>query len=110
MSLVGPRPEVPRYVELWPPADRELILSVRPGLTDYAALYFYDEQALLAGAPDPEKAYVDDILPRKLEFYREYVKVQSAGLDIRLILSTLARMVRGQGRSPEGRANLFEAR
>jgi lipopolysaccharide/colanic/teichoic acid biosynthesis glycosyltransferase len=93
MSLVGPRPEIPRYVALWPEEDRKKILSIRPGLTDYATLYYHDEQAVLARTKDLEKAYVQDIVPHKLEIYRDYIKCQNFGLDIRLVLATLARMV-----------------
>lgn len=92
MSLVGPRPEVPRYVDMWPAADRDAVLSVRPGLTDFAALYYFDEQAILAGAADPEESYVRDILPRKVELYRKYVRERNVGLDLRLILRTLVRI------------------
>jgi lipopolysaccharide/colanic/teichoic acid biosynthesis glycosyltransferase len=90
MSLVGPRPEVARYVALYPPALRELVLSVRPGITDYAALAFRDESSLM---PDPEAAettYVTTILPRKLELYERYVAERSLSTDVRIILATLA--------------------
>ena len=93
MSFVGPRPEVPRYVAIWPEEDRKNILSVRPGITDYATLYYHDEQALLARSEDPEKVYVRDIVPHKLELYRDYVRDRNFGLDIRLILATIASMI-----------------
>jgi lipopolysaccharide/colanic/teichoic acid biosynthesis glycosyltransferase len=98
MSIVGPRPEVPRYVALWPEEDRKKILSIRPGITDYATLYYHDEQAVLAHAKDPEKAYVQDIVPHKLELYQDYVRDRNVGLDVRLILATLARMINRKGR------------
>ena len=98
MSLVGPRPEVPRYVAIWPEEDRKDILSVRPGITDYATLYYHDEQAVLARSEDPEKAYVQDIVPHKLELSRNYVRDQNFGLDIRLVLATLARMISWKSR------------
>jgi len=98
MSLVGPRPEVPQYVAMWPEVDRKKILSIRPGITDYATLHYHDEQAILARAEDPEKAYVHDIVPHKLELYRDYVRDRNFGLDIRLILATLARIVNRKGR------------
>ena len=72
MSLVGPRPDVPRYVEQWPPALRERVLAVRPGITDPASLKFRDEATLLARAADPEREYVDVILPRKLALAADY--------------------------------------
>ena len=93
MSLVGPRPEVPYYVQKWPDADRELILSVQPGITDYATLYYSDEQAVLAQAEDREKAYLEDVLPHKLSLYRQYVRDQSLWLDFRLIIATLLKML-----------------
>lgn len=98
MSIVGPRPEVPRYVAIWPERDRKVILSVRPGITDYASLYYHDEQAVLAQSEDPEKTYVQDIVPHKLELYRDYVRDRYFGLDIRLILATLARMIDRENR------------
>jgi len=98
MSIVGPRPEVPRYVAMWSEKDRKIILSVRPGITDYATLYYHDEQAVLARSEDLEKAYVQDIVPHKLELYRDYVRNQSFGLDIRLILATLASIITRKSR------------
>lgn len=97
MSLVGPRPEMARYVELYPPTIRETVLSVRPGITDYAALAFRDEAALLGGT-DPETTYVSTILPRKLELYQRYVAEQSLATDVRLILLTIRALV-GRDRS-----------
>ena len=92
MSLVGPRPEVARYVALYPADVRARVLSVRPGITDYAALLFRDESALL-GTDDPEAVYVSTILPRKLELYERYVAEQSLRTDLRLILRTIGTLV-----------------
>ena len=89
MSIVGPRPEVPHYVALYSPEDRNLVLSVRPGITDRASVEFRDESAILGQAPDPEAAYRTDILPRKLAYYRAYVRERSFGGDIAIILATL---------------------
>jgi lipopolysaccharide/colanic/teichoic acid biosynthesis glycosyltransferase len=94
MSLVGPRPEVPRYVECYPPAVRNTVLSVRPGVTDLAAILYRDESAILGQAQDPERAYVDTILPVKLEYYQRYVRERSFWLDLRIILRTLAAILR----------------
>src|SRR5439155_9254215 len=66
MSVVGPRPEVPRYVAMYPPALRDKVLSVRPGITDPVSLRFVDESALLARAADPEREYVEVVMPQKL--------------------------------------------
>ena len=89
MSLVGPRPEVPRYVAKWPADVREEILSARPGITDFASIEFKDENALLAGAQDPEKVYVEQILPVKIDYYLKYVRERSLWLDVKLIFRTL---------------------
>jgi len=89
MSLVGPRPEVPRYVALYPPGLREIVLSVRPGITDLASLEFRHESDLLARAADPEREYVDVLLPQKLALARQYVETASLAQDLRIILRTL---------------------
>ncbi|MGH8238829.1 MAG: sugar transferase [Steroidobacteraceae bacterium] len=94
MSLVGPRPEVPKYVALYPADIREIVLSVRPGITDEAAIEFSDESALLASAADPERAYVQDILPRKLQHYVQYVRHHTLVGDLRIIARTLQRLVK----------------
>ncbi len=89
MSLVGPRPEVPRYVAMYPPALRDKVLSVRPGITDPASIEYRDESALLAAASDPERAYVEQVMPAKLRFAAEYVERRSMLGDLRLIGATL---------------------
>ncbi|WP_296944854.1 sugar transferase [uncultured Massilia sp.] len=94
MSLVGPRPEVPRYVECWPPEARRTVLSVAPGITDWAAILYKDENAILGRAADPERAYVETILPVKLACYQRYVRERSFWLDLRIILRTLAAIAR----------------
>ena len=90
MSLVGPRPEVPRYVAYYDEAAREEILSVRPGITDLSAIEFRNENELLAGVPDPELFYVREILPRKVELYRQYVRKHSIFGDLVIIAKTIA--------------------
>lgn len=89
MSLVGPRPEVPEYVAKWPEEARSEILSVRPGITDPASIAFRREAEELGEAPDPERHYVDVILPRKVEMYRDYVRTRSVAGDLKIILRTL---------------------
>lgn len=89
MSLVGPRPEVPRYVACYPPAVRAIVLSVAPGITDWAAILYRDESSILARAADPERAYLDTILPAKLDYYVRYVRERSFWSDLRIIFSTL---------------------
>jgi lipopolysaccharide/colanic/teichoic acid biosynthesis glycosyltransferase len=93
MSIVGPRPEVPKYVELFPQEFAE-ILQLRPGLTDLASIKYRDESALLAGAADPEHEYQTRVLPDKLELAKEYVERSSLRLDLWLILRTIARVLR----------------
>ena len=88
MSLVGPRPEVPKYVAAYPD-DYKFILKVRPGITDYASLEFKDENSLLRSADDPEKKYIEEILPIKIKFYKKYITEQSLLTDFKLILKTL---------------------
>ncbi len=94
MSLVGPRPEVPRYVELWGEQARLEILSVRPGISDPAAIAFRHEQEELAEVEDPEQHYVEVILPRKVEMYRDYVTHRSFLGDLAVIMRTFAAIAR----------------
>ena len=89
MSLVGPRPEVPRYVAHYTPVQRERVLSVRPGITDPASLTFRDENALLARAADPEREYIDHILPTKLQLAQDYIEQASVWTDLRVLAQTV---------------------
>jgi lipopolysaccharide/colanic/teichoic acid biosynthesis glycosyltransferase len=88
MSVVGPRPEVPRYVSLYTPQQRDVVLSVRPGITDPASLVFRDEAALLAQAGDPEAFYVSVVMPQKLALAAKYVETRSLWGDIGIIANT----------------------
>ena len=97
MSLVGPRPEVPRYVALYPADVRELVLALRPGITDRAAIEFRDEGRLLAEATDPERCYVDEILPRKLAYYVAYARNRSLAGDVGILFDTLAALLARRG-------------
>lgn len=90
MSLVGPRPEVPQYVALMTPEQRSQILSVRPGMTDWASLWDIDEGALLAGSEDPERVYLERIRPQKIQLQLEYVRRRSMLVDLSIIVRTLA--------------------
>jgi len=89
MSLVGPRPEVPRYVAMYPQTLRDKVLSVRPGITDVASIEYRDENALLARAADPEREYVDVVMPAKLALAAHYVDHASLRFDMQLILKTM---------------------
>jgi lipopolysaccharide/colanic/teichoic acid biosynthesis glycosyltransferase len=101
MSLVGPRPEVPRYVAMYPPDARAEILSVRPGITDEAAIEFRDESEILGRSEDPERTYIEEILPRKIRLYQNYVRHRSLLGDLGIVLRTLRRIV-GSPRSGGG--------
>ncbi|MGB3223302.1 MAG: sugar transferase [Desulforhopalus sp.] len=89
MSLVGPRPEVPKYIACYPEAVRSEILSVRPGITDWASIQFKDENDILGCASDPERAYIEDVLPVKQRYYLKYVRERSFLGDLRIIFATL---------------------
>jgi len=89
MSLVGPRPEVPEFVKYWPEESRKLVLSVPPGITDYASIYFRDENTMLEGVKNPVEKYINDIIPIKLGYYAKYVHESSIFLDIKLIVMTI---------------------
>lgn len=89
MSMVGPRPEVPRYVALYPAELRAKVLSVRPGITDPASIAYRDESRLLAAAADPEREYLHVVMPAKLEHAARYIDQRSLRGDLRLIGATL---------------------
>lgn len=94
MSFVGPRPEVPKYVELYTPYQRQVLL-VRPGITDYASIAYRNENDLLAGASDPETMYIEQIMPDKIELNMKYLREISPLADIRLILKTIVAVIKG---------------
>ena len=89
MSLVGPRPEVPRYVDHYPPEWRERLLSVRPGITDFASVRYHDESELLARADEPEREYIEVVLPTKLRYALHYVDNPTLSNDLRVLGLTL---------------------
>jgi len=93
MSLVGPRPEVPKYVELYPERLRKIILSVPPGITDYASIEYKDENEILGKAEDPERAYINEVMPVKLKYYERYVVERSVWIDAKLIFKTFKVLV-----------------
>jgi lipopolysaccharide/colanic/teichoic acid biosynthesis glycosyltransferase len=90
MSLVGPRPEVPEYVSCWPDKLRDIVLSVPPGITDFASIEFRNENNILEGSLNPIEKYVNEIIPIKLEYYVRYVNERSIWLDFKLILKTIS--------------------
>jgi len=89
MSLVGPRPEVAKYVELFK-EDYAEILTVRPGITDEASITYRNEEAILAEATDPEAMYVEQIMPQKIALYRRYVNEVSLRTDLSILWRTIA--------------------
>ena len=93
MSFVGPRPQVQWAVDLYTSEERQ-ILTIRPGITDYASLCFADEDEILKGSPDPDKDYMEKIHPEKMRLSLEYVKNHSFWGDIKIILLTLVRIFR----------------
>ena len=88
MSFVGPRPEVPRYVEMYD-ENQKSILKVRPGITDLASIEYRNENDLLAKSLDPEATYINEIMPKKIELNIEYLKNMSVLYDIKLIIRTV---------------------
>ncbi|MFM7730196.1 MAG: sugar transferase, partial [Flavobacteriales bacterium] len=94
MSIVGPRPEVPKYVELYNVEQRR-VLTIRPGITDEASLRYFEENRLLAESSDPEKTYIEEIMPAKLKLNLEYLEHASLGSDLLIIGRTILRMIRG---------------
>jgi len=94
MSLVGPRPEVPHYVEFYSSEVRAIVQSVRPGITDWASIKFKDENQILALASDPDKAYVYEVMPIKIKYYLEYVRKHSLRGDLHIIFATFLALIR----------------
>lgn len=90
MSLVGPRPEVSKYVNLYSP-EQLRVLEVLPGITDPASLAYIDESELLARSSDPEKTYIEEIMPHKLHLNLEYLRKRSLRSDLQIIFRTLKR-------------------
>lgn len=95
MSVVGPRPEVPRYVALYSPETKKIVLSVRPGITDPASLAFTNESSLLERAIEPEVHYVNVVMPLKLEHSIQYVRTQNFWSDLQIIWKTMAAVFNG---------------
>ncbi|HLX53972.1 MAG TPA: sugar transferase [Aquella sp.] len=93
MSLVGPRPEVPEYVKIYPQEIKNIVLSVRPGITDWASIKMIDESLVLAKANDPKQLYIDKILPEKLAYAVKYVKTRSFLTDVIIIFITIGKVL-----------------
>jgi lipopolysaccharide/colanic/teichoic acid biosynthesis glycosyltransferase len=93
MSFVGPRPEVEKYVKLYN-NEQQKVLSVKPGITDWASIRYVNESELLAQSCDPEKTYINEIMPAKLAINLEYVKQNTLLIDIKIILHTFKAILR----------------
>lgn len=94
MSVVGPRPEVPQYVALYTEEQRA-VLSVRPGITGMASINYIDENEILARSADPERTYIDEVMPAKLALDLKYVQERNFRLDLRIILATVGKVFGG---------------
>lgn len=92
MSLVGPRPEVLEYVAIYPIAIKEKVLSVRPGMTDFASIIMIDENQILAKSMTPKDLYVNEILPKKLNLAVKYVETRSFIQDLKIIFITIVKL------------------
>ncbi len=92
MSLVGPRPEVRKYVDLYN-AEQQKVLSVKPGITDYASIEYSEENDLLAKSNDPEKTYIEEIMPAKLLLNQKYIAEKSIITDLKIIWMTAAKII-----------------
>ena len=92
MSLVGPRPEVRKYVDLYN-VEQQKVLSVKPGITDYASIEYSEENELLAKSNDPERTYIDEIMPAKLLLNQKYIAEKSLTTDIKIIWLTFKKII-----------------
>lgn len=93
MSVVGPRPEVPKYVNMYSKEQLQ-VLTVLPGLTDYASIEYLDEQKVLGASENPEKTYIEEVMPAKLNLNLKYIEDRSFWLDIKLIFRTIGKILR----------------
>lgn len=93
MSLVGPRPEVRRYVDTYTP-EQQKVLSVRPGITDHASIEYIDENRLLAASEDPDKTYIEEVIPAKIALNMRYINHQTLGEYFKIIFLTFAKIIR----------------
>jgi lipopolysaccharide/colanic/teichoic acid biosynthesis glycosyltransferase len=92
MSLVGPRPEVRKYVELYD-SEQQKVLNVRPGITDYASLEYIDENELLSKSPNPEQTYIHEVMPAKLKLNMKYIGEAGLTTDLKIIFKTIQKII-----------------
>ena len=93
MSFVGPRPEVEQYVKIYTEEEKLALLSVHPGITDYASIKFHNKEEILLGGPDPDKIYEEEIRPEKIRLQLEYVRTRSFWVDLKILLRTLKTLI-----------------
>ena len=93
MSLVGPRPEVRKYVEFYTD-EQQKVLSVKPGITDYASIEYMDENEILGKSSDPEKTYIEEIMPEKIKYNMKYIQNKNVSEYFKIIFLTLLKIVR----------------
>ena len=93
MSLVGPRPEVRKYVDLYNETQRK-VLSVKPGITDYASIEYIDENEILGRAENPEKVYIEHIMPEKIKYNMKYIQNRSVKEYFKIIFLTIGKIVK----------------
>ena len=93
MSLVGPRPEVRKYVDLYTD-EQQKVLSVKPGITDYASIEYVDENEILGKSTDPEKTYIEEIMPEKIKYNMKYIQNKNVSEYFKIIFLTLLKIVR----------------
>ncbi len=91
MSIVGPRPEVPKYVAMYT-ADQKKVLSVKPGITDYASIEYANENAILAKAENPEELYIKEVMPAKLALNEKYIQEMGFATDLKIIFKTIGKI------------------
>lgn len=92
MSIVGPRPEVKEYVDLYSKEQQKVLLA-KPGITDYASLHYFNENELLGKSNDPRKTYIDEVMPAKLKLNQKYVEDQSLKTDLSIMWQTFRRII-----------------
>lgn len=92
MSFVGPRPEVRKYVDMYD-AEQLKVLTVKPGITDYASIEYSDENDLLAKSDNPEKTYIDEVMPAKLKLNLKYIQEIGLATDVKIILKTIRKIL-----------------
>ena len=92
MSIVGPRPEVRKYVNLYN-SEQKSILDVKPGITDFASLMYYNENEILANSVNPEQTYINEIMPIKLELNKQYINEMSLLTDLKIIFKTFIKLI-----------------